>query len=113
MMLGSMRTGGDNKSAQNGEAASNSIQPVSPKVQEELTYLVREIKLLQSLKHPSLCELREYYLSAQHTPPCAIEHETIRVQRVSVVQTSCSVRRRWKPVLLTGTSSHLHRLALY
>lgn len=47
--------------------ASSSIVPVSPKVQEELTYLVREIKLLQSLKHPSLCELREYYLSARLT----------------------------------------------
>lgn len=64
----SMRVGDIRSTPSSGTGISalsaSSIKPVSPKVQEELTYLVREIKLLQSLKHPSLCELREYYLSA-------------------------------------------------
>ena len=41
-----------------GNAEANS------KAATELTYLVREIQLLQSLDHPSLNKLYEYYLSA-------------------------------------------------
>lgn len=101
--------------------ASSSMQPVSPKVQEELTYLVREIKLLQSLKHPSLCELREYYLSASliapplsHARSCPSVvltllhteglHGTVTVLTVLATQLTVPLTRSQAPTRLDYTS---------